>query len=44
VKPLIFIFPPDYECIESKSLFFDIAGHSISYPDLEEKKKWFGIF
>jgi len=43
-KPLLILFPPDFEAIETRPMFLDIAGHSINYPDLEEKKKWFGVF
>lgn len=46
-KPTLIQFPPDYEVIQTKPLYFDMALKSIEYPSLQdkmEKKKWFGIW
>ncbi|KAL0478646.1 signal recognition particle subunit SRP68 [Acrasis kona] len=54
-KPHLISFPPEFEIIPAKPVFFDIASNEISYPDVssrleeskpqEEKKKgWFGLW
>lgn len=36
-KPNLTQFPPDFEPVPSKPLFFDVALSKVDFPSLEEK-------
>jgi len=44
-KPVLVPFPPDYQPINSKPFFFDLALNSVEIPDLSHRveKKQGGI-
>jgi signal recognition particle subunit SRP68 len=38
-KPYLIAFPPEFEIIPAKPVFFDIASNEINYPDLSDQIK-----
>lgn len=49
-KPFLVNFPPNFESIPAKPIFFDVANNNIKYPDLksklaaEKKGGWFSFW